>query len=214
MPFDERPSNWRASRLPSQRSSSGTDAAQEEEPDAPARRPEAAARPLADRPGVEPVVDQVLQVLAHADLPHQPVLVAVHAGELADVREDVLQAVGELERVHVAAARRRAVRRYCTLLSTTSFVRVDDELGEAEDLAAQVERVAEARLLALLRGERLHRLQVEVVVEVQVVEVLAVDQQVQHVVPLPAHLQARLRPVELRALEELGLFSVEKRASS
>jgi len=92
-------------------------AAQEEEPHPPARRPEAAARPLADGPGVEPVVDQVLQVLAHADLPHQPVFVAVHAGELADVGEDVLQPIGELVRVDVAqpvlsraAARRRAVR--------------------------------------------------------------------------------------------------------
>ena len=43
--------------------------------------------------------------------------------------------------------------------------------------------------LALLGGQRLHRLQVEVVVEVQVVDVLSVDEEVQHVVALPAHLQ-------------------------
>lgn len=37
-------------------------------------------------------------------------------------------------------------------------VRVDDELGQAQDLARQVERVAEARLLALLsRRERADR---------------------------------------------------------
>ena len=43
-----------------------------------------------------------LQVLAHADLAHELVLVAVHAGQLADVREGVLQPVRQLERVHVA----------------------------------------------------------------------------------------------------------------
>lgn len=39
------------------------DAAQEEEPDAPAGRPDTAAGTLAHRTRVEPVVDQVLQVL-------------------------------------------------------------------------------------------------------------------------------------------------------
>ena len=58
----------------------------------------------------------------------------------------------------------------------------------------------EARLLALLGGERLDGLEVEVVVEVQVVDVLAVDEQVEHVVALPADLQTGLDPVELRAL--------------
>jgi len=53
--------------------------AHEEEPDPPAGRPEAAARPLPHRPSVEAVVDHVLQVFAHADLLHQLVLVPVHA---------------------------------------------------------------------------------------------------------------------------------------
>lgn len=83
-------------------------------------------------------------------------------------------------------------------------VRVDDEFGETEDLATQMERVAEARLLALFGRKRLDRLEVEVVVEMQVVEVLAVDEQVEHVPALAAHLQARLDPVERRRLEELG----------
>jgi hypothetical protein len=51
-----------------------------------------------------------------------------------------------------------------------------------------VEGVAEPGLLALLGGQRLDWLEVEVVVQVQVVEVLAVDQQVEHVVALTAHL--------------------------
>ena len=53
---------------------------------------------------VESVVDDVLQVFAHSDLLHQLVLVTVHSGQLAHVGEDVLQAVGQLEGVHVVQA--------------------------------------------------------------------------------------------------------------
>lgn len=143
------------------------DAAQEEEPDAPARRPEADTGALADGVGVEARVDDcdvsaaqtrrrrtVLEVLGHPDLPHELVLVAVHARQLADVRKGELQPVGELEGVDVA--------------EPVLDVRVDDELGQAQNLAAEMERVAEARLLALLGRQRLDRLEVHVVVEVQV----------------------------------------------
>ena len=77
-------------------------------------------------------------------------------------------------------------------------------LCEAQNLATQVEGVAEAGLLALLGGERLDGLEVEVVVEVEVVEVLAVDEEVEHVVALAADLEAALHPVEGGRLEELG----------
>ena len=39
----------------------------------------------------------MLQVFAHANLPHQFVLVAVHASELAHVSKDVLETVCQLE---------------------------------------------------------------------------------------------------------------------
>lgn len=61
-----------------------------------------------------------------------------------------------------------------------------------------------------LCGEGLDRLEVEVVIQVQVVEVLAVNEQVQHVVSLSAHLQAHLHPVQLSRLEELGGFKGTK----
>mmetsp|Transcript_26458 Transcript_26458/g.83860 ORF Transcript_26458/g.83860 Transcript_26458/m.83860 type:complete len:710 (-) Transcript_26458:29-2158(-) len=165
------------------------DPTEEEEPHTPAWRPEATPRPLAHWTGVEAVVDQVLQVLAHAHLPHQPVLVPVHAGQLPHVGKDVLQAIGELEGIDVT--------------QTELHVTVDDQLCQTHDLAAQVEGVAEPRLLALLGRQRLHRLQVEVVVEVQEVQVLARNQEVQHVVALTTHLQPNLDPVQLRPLEEL-----------
>ena len=55
-----------------------------------------------------------------------------------------------------------------------------------------------------LCGECLDRLKVEVVVEMQVVEVLAVDKQIKHVVALPANLQTHFNPVQLGGLKELG----------
>lgn len=63
-----------------------------------------------------------------------------------------------------------------------------------------------ALLRFYLRGQRLHRLQVEVVVQMQVVEILTVDQQIEHVVALPAHLQPHFHPVQLGGLEELCGF--------
>lgn len=46
----------------------------------------------------------MLEVLAHADLAHQPVLVTVHSGTLTGMCRRALQAISELERVHVAKA--------------------------------------------------------------------------------------------------------------
>ena len=59
-----------------------------------------------------------------------------------------------------------------------------------------MEGIAKSRLLALLGGQRLHRLQIEVVIQMQVVQVLAMDQQVQHVVALPTHLHTTIGAVK------------------
>ena len=67
-----------------------------------------------------------------------------------------------------------------------------------------MEGIAEPRLLPLLGGEGLHWLQVEVVVEMEVVEILAMDEEVEHVVSLATHLQPRLNPVQLCGLEKFG----------
>lgn len=45
---------------------------------------------------VKPVVDEMFQVLAHSNLPHQFVFVPVHARELTHVGKDVLQAICQL----------------------------------------------------------------------------------------------------------------------
>jgi len=132
----------------------------------------------------------MLQVLAHSHLPHQLVLVPVHARELTHVRECVLQPVSQLKRVDVP--------------QSVLYVCVNNQLGEPENLPAQVERVPKATLLPLLCRQRLDWLQIEVIVQVQVVQMLPVNQQVEHIVPLTADLQAGLNPVELGVLEKLG----------
>lgn len=71
----------------------------------------------------------------------------------------------------------------------------------------EMEGVPEAGLLPLLGREGLDRLQVEVVVQVEVAQALAVDEEVEHVIPLPAHLESHLNPVQLRlrVLVQFGL---------
>lgn len=67
-----------------------------------------------------------------------------------------------------------------------------------------MESIPKTRLLSLFGGERFDGFQVEVVVKMEVVQVLAVDEEVEHVIALSAHLQAHLHPVQLGRLEELG----------
>lgn len=87
--------------------------------------------------GVESVVDDMLEVLAHTNLPHQLVLVAIHPCQLANVSKGVLQAVSQLKCIHVTKA----------ILD----VRVNYQFGESKDFTTQVEGVAETRLLPLLQ---------------------------------------------------------------
>lgn len=63
--------------------------------------------------------------------------------------------------------------------------------------------ISETRLFTLLCSERFHGFQVEVVIEMEIVQILAMDQEIQHVVALTAHLQTSLDPIECRRLEEL-----------
>lgn len=81
---------------------------------------------------------------------------------------------------------------------------VHHKLAQTQNLTAQVERIPKSGLLTFFCGEGFHRLQVEVVVQVKVVEVLSVNQQVQHVVTLPAHLETNFYPIQLCGLEKFG----------
>ena len=85
---------------------------------------------------IEPIVDKMLEIFTHANLSHQLVFVSVHARQLTHVSVDVLQTVRQLEGIHVAQA----------VLDVT----VNDQLGETQDLATQMEGVTETGLLTLL----------------------------------------------------------------
>ena len=73
-------------------------APQEEEPHPPSWGPNSDPWSLSHGTSVETIGDHMLEILAHADLPHQLVLVAVHARELAHVSKDVLQTISKLHR--------------------------------------------------------------------------------------------------------------------
>ena len=90
----------------------------------------------------------VLEILAHTNLPHQLVLVTVHTSQLTDVGESELESIGQLERIDVS--------------ESVLDVRVDDELHETKDLTAEMERVSETRLLSLLGRQSLDRLEAAV----------------------------------------------------
>lgn len=67
----------------------------------------------------------MFQIFAHSNLSHQFVFVSIHSRQLADVSENILQTVGQLEGVHV--------------VQTILNVRIDDQFGETQNFTAQME---------------------------------------------------------------------------
>ena len=51
-----------------------------------------------------------------------------------------------------------------------------------------MEGISKSTFLPLFSSKSLNRLQVEIIVKMQVVEILSVNEKVEHVVALPAHL--------------------------
>lgn len=212
-PFEWRPSNCRERRLPSHRSRSGTTPLRKKIqilqpgvqiptpgplPTGPCRKRKRVREieiiwhvlyifhktlemkyPSAH--SVESVVDDMLEIFAHSDLPHQLVLVSVHSRQLSNVSKCVLQSIRQLKCIHVA--------------KTILDMRVDYQLRQTQDLSTKMEGVSESWLLSLLSGERFDWLEVEVVVKMEVVEVLSMDEQVEHVVALTTHLETNFDPV-------------------
>ena len=65
--------------------------------------------------------------------------------------------------------------------------------------------VSETRLLSLFGSQGLCRLQIEIVIQMQIIQIFAVNEKIKHVVSLTTNLQASFDPVELSHLEELSL---------
>lgn len=141
----------------------------------------------------------MFQIFTHSDLFHQLVLVTVHSGELTDMSKHVLQTISELESIHIP--------------QSELYMSVDDKFGKTKDFSTQMESVTESRLLPLFGREGLDRFQIHVVVEMQVVEILSVDEEIEHVIPLSADLKAGFDPVERRRLEEFGILQTSEQIS-
>jgi hypothetical protein len=60
-----------------------------------------------------------------------------------------------------------------------------------------MEGITETRFLSLLCGQSFDWLQVEVIVKMQIVKILSMDQQIQHVVALADDLEAGFNPIKL-----------------
>lgn len=67
----------------------------------------------------------MLQIFAHANLPHEFVLVTIHSRQLSNVSKDVLQTISQLEGVYI--------------VETILHVRIDDELSQTQDFPTQME---------------------------------------------------------------------------
>ena len=90
-------------------------------------------------------------------------------------------------------------------------MRVNNEFDHSEDLSTQVEGVSESTFLALFCSQSFDGLQIEVVVEMEEVEILSVNQKIEHVVALATDLETSFNPVQFCQLEELCLLeSFEK----
>jgi len=68
----------------------------------------------------------MLEIFTHSNLPHKFVFVTVHSSELANVSENIMKTVRQLEGVHVVKA----------ILN----VRIHDQLRQTQNLATQMER--------------------------------------------------------------------------
>jgi hypothetical protein len=67
------------------------------------------------------------------------VLVPIHSCQSADVSEDILQCISELESIDIA--------------ETELDMSIDDELSEAKNFTTQMESISKARLFALFRSQ-------------------------------------------------------------
>lgn len=85
-------------------------------------------------------------------------------------------------------------------------MRVNYQLNQPQDFSAEMESIPKPRLFALFGCQSFDRLQVEVVVQVQIVQVLPVDQKIEHVVALATDLKACFYPIKLSQLEKLGFL--------
>mmetsp|Transcript_24864 Transcript_24864/g.68548 ORF Transcript_24864/g.68548 Transcript_24864/m.68548 type:complete len:225 (+) Transcript_24864:1077-1751(+) len=130
----------------------------------------------------------MLQVFAGSNLTHQPILVTIHSRQLAHVIKGILQPVRQLVSIDVR--------------QSELYMGINHEFGQAQNLSHEMKGVSKPGFLSFLGCQSLGWLQIEVVVQVKVLELLAVDEQIEYVVTLLANLETSFHPVEFGALKE------------
>jgi hypothetical protein len=71
-----------------------------------------------------------------------------------------------------------------------------------------MKRISKSRLFTLLCRQSLDRLQIKVVIQMEVIQILAMDQQIQHIESLSTNLQSSLDPINFCTLEKLCGFQL------
>jgi hypothetical protein len=71
----------------------------------------------------------MFKILAHSDLPHQLVLVTVHASQLTNVSKNILKTISQLESIDV--------------VETILDMGVDDQLRQTQDFTTKMESISE-----------------------------------------------------------------------
>ncbi len=77
----------------------------------------------------------MLDVFGHANLSHEAILVSIHTCEVANVRENVLQTICQLESLDMT--------------KTVLYMWVDDEFDHTENFSAKMERISKSTFLSL-----------------------------------------------------------------
>lgn len=83
---------------------------------------------------------------------------------------------------------------------------INNQFSKPQDFTAKMESITKPRLLTFLGSQSLDGLQVKVVIKMKVIKVLTMNQEIQHVVTLTAHLETCFYPVQCCGLEKLGGF--------
>ena len=101
--------------------------------------------------GIEAIVNDMFQILAHPDLLHQLVLVPIHSSQLSDMSEHILKSVSQLECIHIVQA--------------VLHMSIHDQFGQPQDLTTQMKSVAKSGFFTFFGCQSLDRFQVEIVIQ-------------------------------------------------
>lgn len=130
----------------------------------------------------------MLEILGHPNLFHEFVLVSIHACQVTNMGENVVKPICKLKSVNLA--------------HSELHMGVYHQFGHFQNFSNQVESITKSRLFPLFGGQSFDGFEGEVVVEVEVVEVFAVDEEVEHVEALFDDLEAGFHPVDFGHLEK------------